>query len=120
VLNQSAKSVAHVRNPANVGPFFYLSLVAAAIFDWILYGIGAECRDFSRRRAYSLFVSDHSIRHAFATKSQSSWLIKPQRARSAHPPGPIDLHKKNGQAQLFIPMECSLYFRGGEGDWSIH
>ena len=40
VLNQSAKSVAYrnVRNPANLGPFLYLSLVAAAIFDWILYG----------------------------------------------------------------------------------
>jgi drug/metabolite transporter (DMT)-like permease len=41
VLNQSAKSVAYrnVRNPANLEPFFYLSLVAAAIFDWILYGM---------------------------------------------------------------------------------
>jgi gamma-glutamyltranspeptidase/glutathione hydrolase len=40
VLNQSAKSVAYrnIRNPANLGPFLYLSLVAAAIFDWILYG----------------------------------------------------------------------------------
>ena len=40
LLNQSAKSVAYrnVRNPANLGPFLYLSLVAAAIFDWILYG----------------------------------------------------------------------------------
>ena len=40
VLNQSAKSVAYrnVRNPANLGPFLCLSLVAAAIFDWILYG----------------------------------------------------------------------------------
>lgn len=39
VFNQSAKSVAYrnVRNPANLGPFLYLSLVAAAIFDWILY-----------------------------------------------------------------------------------
>ncbi len=38
VLNQSAKSVAYrnVRNPANLGPFLYLSLVAAALFDWIL------------------------------------------------------------------------------------
>ena len=40
VLNQYAKSVAYhnVRNPANLGPFLYLSLVAAAIFDWLLYG----------------------------------------------------------------------------------
>jgi drug/metabolite transporter (DMT)-like permease len=40
VLNQSAKSLAYrnVRNPANLGPFLYLSLVAAAFFDWILYG----------------------------------------------------------------------------------
>lgn len=40
VLNQSAKSVAYrnVRNPANLGPFLYLSLVVAAIFDWVLYG----------------------------------------------------------------------------------
>ena len=39
VLNQVAKSVAYrnVRNPANLGPFLYLSLVAAALFDWILY-----------------------------------------------------------------------------------
>lgn len=28
----------NVRNPANLGPFLYLSLVAAALFDWILYG----------------------------------------------------------------------------------
>jgi drug/metabolite transporter (DMT)-like permease len=40
VLNQSAKSVAYrnVRNPANLGPFLYLSLVVAALFDWVLYG----------------------------------------------------------------------------------
>jgi drug/metabolite transporter (DMT)-like permease len=40
VLNQSAKSMAYqnVRNPANLGPFLYLSLVAAAVFDWALYG----------------------------------------------------------------------------------
>jgi drug/metabolite transporter (DMT)-like permease len=39
VLNQFAKSLAYrnVRNPANLGPFLYLSLVAAAFFDWILY-----------------------------------------------------------------------------------
>ncbi len=28
----------NVRNPANLGPFLYLSLVAAAVFDWVLYG----------------------------------------------------------------------------------
>jgi uncharacterized membrane protein len=41
VLNQSTKSVAYrnVRNPANLGPFLYLSLIVAAIFDWILYGV---------------------------------------------------------------------------------
>jgi drug/metabolite transporter (DMT)-like permease len=40
VLNQFAKSLAcrNVRNPANLGPFLYGSLVAAAFFDWILYG----------------------------------------------------------------------------------
>ncbi len=40
VLNQFAKSLAYrkVRNPANLGPFLYLSLVAAAFFDWNLYG----------------------------------------------------------------------------------
>jgi drug/metabolite transporter (DMT)-like permease len=40
VLNQFAKSLAYrnVRNPANLGPFLYLSLVAAAFFDWIVYG----------------------------------------------------------------------------------
>jgi drug/metabolite transporter (DMT)-like permease len=41
VLNQSTKAVAYrnVRNPANLGPFLYLSLIAAAIFDWLLYGV---------------------------------------------------------------------------------
>jgi drug/metabolite transporter (DMT)-like permease len=41
VLNQSTKSVAYrnVRNPANLGPFLYLSLIGATIFDWILYGV---------------------------------------------------------------------------------
>jgi drug/metabolite transporter (DMT)-like permease len=40
VLNQFARSLAYrnVRNPANLGPFLYLSLAAAAFFDWILYG----------------------------------------------------------------------------------
>ena len=39
VLNRFAKSLAYrnVRNPANLGPFLYGSLVAAAFFDWILY-----------------------------------------------------------------------------------
>jgi drug/metabolite transporter (DMT)-like permease len=40
LLNQFAKSLAYrnVRNPANLGPFLYGSLVAAALFDWIFYG----------------------------------------------------------------------------------
>ena len=40
VLTQFAKSLAYrnVRNPANLGPFLYLSLVVAAFFDWIFYG----------------------------------------------------------------------------------
>ncbi|HEY5953072.1 MAG TPA: hypothetical protein VIT18_01835 [Terrimicrobiaceae bacterium] len=40
VLNQAAKSAAYrnVRNPANLEPFLYLSLLVAAVFDWMLYG----------------------------------------------------------------------------------
>jgi drug/metabolite transporter (DMT)-like permease len=41
VLNQSTKAIAYrnVRNPGNLGPLLCFSLIAAAIFDWILYGI---------------------------------------------------------------------------------
>ena len=41
VLNQFTKFIAYrnVRNPANLGPFLYLSLIGAAIFDWVIYGV---------------------------------------------------------------------------------
>jgi drug/metabolite transporter (DMT)-like permease len=41
VVNQYARSVAYrnIRNPANLGPFLYLSIVLSALVDWAAYDI---------------------------------------------------------------------------------
>src|SRR5262249_62266639 len=41
VVNQYARSVAYrnVRNPANLGPFLYLSIALSALVDWAAYDI---------------------------------------------------------------------------------